>query len=73
MSRSHLVSKYAVLESGTVMNPWGDSTNTPRSFSALERNAQVPANTPHKVVGPGIDGRVIPRGPGATRIETVLS
>ena len=43
--------------------PWGDSRSTPRSMSALERNPQVPALTPHKVLGPSIDGRVIPRGP----------
>ena len=41
----------------------GDSRSTPRSMSALERNPQVPVPTPHKVLGPGIDGRVIPRGP----------
>ena len=29
---------------------WGDSRNTPRSMSALERNSQVPAPTPHKVL-----------------------
>ena len=33
----------------------------PRSMSALERNPQVPAPTPHKILGPGIDGRGIPR------------
>ena len=32
-------------------------------MSALERNPQVPARTAHKVLGPGIDGRGIPRGP----------
>ena len=32
-------------------------------MSALERNAQVPAPAPHMVLGPGIDGRGIPRGP----------
>ena len=25
-------------------------------MSALERNPQVPAPTPHKILGPGIDG-----------------
>ena len=45
----------------------------PRSISALERNAQVPAPTPHKILGPGIDGRGIPRGPRATRMGTGLS
>ena len=51
----------------------GDSRSTPRSMSALERNPQVPAPTPRKVLGPGIDGRGIPRGPRATRIGTGLS
>ena len=37
--------------------------NTPRSMSAPERNPQVPAPTPHKVLGPGIDRRGIPRCP----------
>ena len=37
--------------------PWGDSRSTPRSMSALERNPQVPALTPHKVLGPSIYGR----------------
>ena len=32
--------------------PWGDSTSTPRSTSALERNPQVPAPIPNKVLGP---------------------
>ena len=31
-------------------------------MSALKRNPQVPALTPHKVLGPSIDGRGIPRG-----------
>ena len=53
--------------------PWGDSRSTPRSMSALERNPDVPAPTPHKVFGPGIDGRGIPRGPRATRMVTGLS
>ena len=50
--------------------PWGDSRCTPRSMSALERNPQVPAPTPHKVLGPGIDGKGIPRGPRVTRLGT---
>ena len=32
-------------------------------MSALKRNPQVPAPSPHKVLGPSIDGRGIPRGP----------
>ncbi|KAI4551124.1 hypothetical protein MJG53_000302 [Ovis ammon polii x Ovis aries] len=43
--------------------PWGDSRRTPRSMSALERNPQVPAPTPHKVLGPVIEAedRLPPR------------
>ena len=52
---------------------WVDSRRTPRSMSALERNPPVPAPTPHKVLGPGIDGRGIPRGPQGTRMGTGLS
>ena len=37
------------------------------------RKLQVPAVTPHKVLGPNIDGRGIPRGPRATRMGTGLS
>ena len=50
--------------------PCGDSRSTPRSMSAVERNPLVPAPPPHKVLGPGIDGRGIPRGPRATRKGT---
>ena len=55
------------------LTPWGDSRSTPRSMSALERNPQVPAPTPHKILGPGLDGREIPRGPRATRLGTARS
>ena len=43
--------------------PWGDSSSTPRSMSALERNPQVSALTPQKVLVPSIDRRGNPRGP----------
>ena len=43
--------------------PWGDSRNPPISMSALEWNPPVPAPTLHKVLGPSIDGRGLPRGP----------
>ena len=56
-----------------VLTPLGRLRSTPRSMSALERNPQVLAPTPHKVLGPGIDGRGIPRGPRATRMGTGLS
>ena len=52
---------------------WGDSRSTPRCMSALEMNPQFPAPTPHKILGPGIDVRGIPRGPRATRMGTGLS
>ena len=53
--------------------PWGDSRSSARSMSALERNPQVGAPTPLKVLGPGIDGRGIPRGLRATSMGTGLS
>ena len=55
------------------LTPWGDSRSTPRTMSALERNPQDPASTPHKVLGPGIDPRGIPRVPLATCMGTGLS
>ena len=55
------------------LTPRGDSRSFPRSMSALERNPQVPAPIPHKVLGPGFDGRGIPRGPRASRMGTGLS
>ena len=51
--------------------PWGDSRSTPSSMSALERNTQVPAPTPH-VLGPGIVGRGILRGPRTTHMGTAF-
>ena len=47
--------------------------STPRSMSAMERKPQVPEPTPHKVLGPGIDGRAIPRGTRATHMGTGFS
>ena len=35
--------------------PAGNSRNTPKSMSALERNPQVPAPTSHKILGSVID------------------
>ena len=55
------------------LTPLGRLQSSPRSMSALERNPQVPAPTPHKVLGLGFDGRGIPRGPRATRMGTGLS
>ena len=53
--------------------PWGDSRSAPRYISAMERNPQVLAQTPHKILGPGIDGRGIRRGPRGTCMGTGLS
>ena len=55
------------------LTPLGNSRSTPRSMSALERNPQVPAPTPHKILGPGFDGRGILSGPRATRMGTGIS
>ena len=56
-----------------VLTPLGRLRRTPRSMSPLERNPQVPALTPHKILGPGIDRRGTPRVPRATRMGTGLS
>ena len=53
--------------------PSVDSRSTPRSMSAMERNPQVTAPSPHKVLGPGIVRRGIRRGPRLTRMGTGLS
>ena len=42
--------------------PVGDSRSTPRSMSTLERNPQVPAPTPHKVLGPSSKGEASTQG-----------
>ena len=55
------------------LTPLGRLQKTPRSMSVLERNPQVLAPTPHKVLGPDIDGRGIPRGPRTSRMGTGLS
>ena len=55
------------------LTPLGRLQRTPSSMSTLERNPQVPAPTPHKVLGSGIHERGIPRGPRATRMGTGLS
>ena len=45
------------------LTPLGRLQSSPRSMSALERNPQVLAPTPHKFLGTGMDRRGIPRGP----------
>ena len=56
-----------------VVTPLGGLQKYPISMSEVERNPQVPAPTPHKVLGNSIDGRGIPRGPRATRMGTGFS
>ena len=65
-------SAHAGLHSRRGLNPLGTLRSTPTSMSALERNPQVLAPTPHKVLGPGIDGRGIPSGPRVTRKEMAV-
>ena len=55
------------------LTPLGRLQKYPKYMSALERNPQVPAPIPHKVLGPSIDGRGIPRGSRATRMWTGVS
>ena len=45
------------------LTPLGILKKYPRSMSAMERNPQVVAPTPHKILRTGIDGRGIPGGP----------
>ena len=54
------------------LTPLGRLQKYPKIHVTLERNPQVPAPTPHNVLGPGIDGTGIPRGPRATRMGTGL-
>ena len=61
----------AVLE--PILFALGRFQKYPRPMSAVERIPQVPAPTPHKILGPGIDGRGIPRGPRGTRMGTGIS
>ena len=63
----------AGLQSRRGLTPLGRPRSTPRSMSTMERNPQVPAPTPHKVLGSGIHERGIPRSPRATRMGTGLS
>ena len=55
------------------LTPQGRLQKYPKIHVSTRKNAQVPAPTPHKILGPGIDGRGIPRGPRATRMGTGLS
>ena len=54
------------------LTPLGRLQKYPTIHVTPERNPQVPAPTPHKVLDPGIDGAGIPRGPRATRMGNGL-
>ena len=55
------------------LTPLGRLQKYPKIHVSTGRNTQVPAPTPHKILGPGIDRRGIPRGPRETRMGTGLS
>ena len=55
------------------LTPLGRLQKYPKIHVSTVRKPQGPAPTPHKVLGPGIDGRGIPRVPRATRMRTGLS
>ena len=55
------------------LTPLGRLQKYPKIHVRTERNIQVPVPTPHQVLGPGIDGREIPRGSRGTRMGTGLS
>ena len=55
------------------LSPLGRLQKYPKIHVSTGRNTQVPAPTPHKILGPGIDRRGIPRGPRETRMGTGLS
>ena len=55
------------------LTPLGRLQKYPKFHVSTGRNPQVPAPTPHKVLGPGFDGRGIPIGPRASRMGTGLS
>ncbi|KAI4561135.1 hypothetical protein MJT46_011825 [Ovis ammon polii x Ovis aries] len=50
--------------------PWGDSRSSPKIHVSTEEESSCSAPTPHKVSGPGIEARGIPRGTRATRMRT---
>ena len=55
------------------LTPLGRLQKYPNIHVSTGENPQVPAPTPHKILGPGIDRRAIPRGPQATYMGTGLS
>ena len=55
------------------VTPLGSLQTYPKIHVSTGEEFTGPAPTPHKILGPGIDGRGIPRGPRATRMGTGLS
>ena len=55
------------------MTPLGRLQKYPKIHVSTGQESQVSVPIPHKVLGPGIDGRGIPRGPRASRMGTGLS
>ena len=55
------------------LTPLGSLQKYPKMHVSTGEESQVPAPTPHKVLGPGIDGRGIPIGPRAAHMGTGLS
>ena len=55
------------------LTPLGRLQKYPKIHVSTGENPQVPAPTPHKILGPGIDRRAILRGPQATYMGTGLS
>ena len=56
-----------------VPTPLGRLQKFPKIHISTGEKSSGSGSTPHKVLGPGIDGRGIPRGPRATRMGTGLS
>ena len=61
-------SAHACPHSSRGLTPLGKLQNYAKIHVRTERNTQVPAPTPHKVLGPGINGRGILRDHRATRM-----
>ena len=55
------------------LTPQGRHQKYPKIHVSTVEESSGSGTTPHKVLGPSIDGRGIPRGPRATRMRTGLS
>ena len=55
------------------LTPLGRLQKYPKIHVSTGEESSGSATTPHKVLGPGFDGRGIPRSPRATRMGTCLS